>query len=150
MLVNHGLFLLLLPLVFFVNNKPLLCDMIEWNDVNDQVQSIKFTNTMEWKDLVNHHLFQIMKNKIRRFGSTIAGAFVVQHGVGRARDDYDSDSQQSTINNRNKPQSLSHNPCSLIELWREWKHGIVGRKPTEQFTTTGPELLNRKSETEMV
>ena len=34
-----------------------------------------------------------------------------------------------------KPAELSHNPRSLQGLWREYKEGLNGRKPAEQFTT---------------
>ena len=93
MLANHDL-----PfnaaLLFFINNKPFLCNTIEWNDVNNQVHSSSLMNMTEWKDLVNHH-FQIMNNKIRRFGGTIEGVFVVHSGVGRVMDDYDGDNRNN-------------------------------------------------------
>jgi len=31
--------------------------------------------------------------------------------------------------------TLSHNPRSLIELWREFQFGVDGRKPASHFTT---------------
>lgn len=31
-------------------------------------------------------------------------------------------------------KTLSNNPKSLCELWKEYKFGIDGRKPAEQFT----------------
>ena len=34
-----------------------------------------------------------------------------------------------------QPAELSHNPRSLQGLWREYKEGLNGRKPAEQFTT---------------
>ena len=34
-----------------------------------------------------------------------------------------------------KPAELSHNPRSLQALWREYKEGLNGRKPAEQWST---------------
>jgi hypothetical protein len=34
-----------------------------------------------------------------------------------------------------KQAELSQNPRSLQRLWREYKEGLNGRKPAEQFTT---------------
>jgi hypothetical protein len=75
-----------------------------------------------------------INNNIRRFGGTIEGAFVVQrghgHGHGRDRDHADQSGQGAL----NQEAQLSHNPRTLLELWREYKHGLNGRKPAEQFT----------------
>ena len=80
--------------------------------------------------LATNH-YHTMNNNIRRFGGTIEGAFVVQRG---ARHDHPhvgplagGQEQQEAL--------LSHNPRTLMELWREFKQGIDGRKPAEQFTT---------------
>ena len=91
---------------------------------NDQYRQLHALIERNERILVNQ--FQTMNNNIRRFGGTVEGAFVVQRGAGHARND--------GVGNRNEPQSLAHNPRTLMELWREWKHGIDGRKPAEQFT----------------
>ena len=83
--------------------------------------------------LATNH-YHSMNNNIRRFGGTIEGAFAVQRGTGgHARQHADLFAQ-----GRGPQQEalLSHNPRTLMELWREYKHGIDGRKPAEQFTMT--------------
>lgn len=90
----------------------------------DQYRQLHALIEQSERNILNH--FNTMNNNIRRFGGTIEGALVIQRGTGRVRHDNEHE---------NEPQLLSHNPRTLIELWREWKHGIDGRKPAEQFTT---------------
>lgn len=80
--------------------------------------------------LATNH-YHSMNSNIRRFGGTIEGAFVVQRGTGRGRQYADL-----VAHGRGQQQEalLSHNPRTLMELWREYKHGLDGRKPAEQFT----------------
>lgn len=42
---------------------------------------------------------------------------------------------QQQIQCQDLPALLSKNPKSLLDLWKEYKQGINGRKPAEQFTT---------------
>ena len=69
-----------------------------------------------------------MNNNIRRFGGTIEGALVIQRG------DHQANRLRQQPGNQHQPY-LSHNPRSLLELWHEYKHGLDGRKPAEQFST---------------
>ena len=79
--------------------------------------------------LATNH-YHSMNSNIRQFGGTIEGAFVVQHGTGRGQQYADL-----VAHGRGQQEALlSQNPCTLMELWWEYKHGLDGRKPAEQFT----------------
>ncbi len=73
-----------------------------------------------------------MNNNIRRFGGTIEGAFVVQRGQQRRGRGTEAPAGEGADINA---AVLVQNPKTLMELWREYKFGIEGRKPAEQFTT---------------
>jgi len=73
--------------------------------------------------------FHTMNNNIRRFGGSIEGSLVIQRATNPAR-------RHEENFDHPQRQSLCHNPRSLLELWHEYKHGIDGRKPAEQFTVT--------------
>lgn len=52
-------------------------------------------------------------------------------------DSTNSDSEKKDGSNKKpsvNPISLSMNPTSLMDLWKEYKFGIDGRKPAQQFT----------------
>ena len=84
----------------------------------------------------NRRLWRVTNNNVRAFGGRIQGAFVRQResnrGVSLVGEDADEDElvplQEVT------PATLSNNPRSLHLLWQEYKFGINGRKPAEQFT----------------
>jgi hypothetical protein len=91
-----------------------------------QVHAIMETNN---RIAMNH--YHTLNNNIRRFGGTIEGAFVVQRGARRDHPPL----VDAVANGREQQEALlSHNPRTLLELWREYKQGIDGRKPAEQFT----------------
>jgi hypothetical protein len=83
----------------------------------------------------NRKLMRITNNNMRAFGGRIQGALVRQRasnqGVSLAGEDADDDElvqlQEVT------PATLSNNPRSLHLLWQEYKFGINGRNPAEQF-----------------
>ena len=97
--------------------------------INDQFKQV-FSMIEASNTLARTH-YQSMNTNIRRFGGTIEGALAVQRGNGRDRQ------QAAPFGNGaagHQDALLSNNPRTLIELWRECKHGLDGRKPAEQFT----------------
>ena len=80
-------------------------------------------------------------NNIRRYGGTIEGAFVRQRTYAANEQRATHAVSKSGMDNYHmleeviQPAELSHNPRSLQGLWREYKEGLNGRKPAEQFTT---------------
>ena len=80
-------------------------------------------------------LWRVTNNNMQAFGGRIQGALVQQRasnqGVALVGKDADDDEllqvQEAT------PATLSNNPRSLQLLWQEYKFGINGRKPAEQF-----------------
>ena len=75
-----------------------------------------------------------INNNIRCFGGTIKGSLLIQQEnngrrLRRVGEALPAEGNQEFIS------TLSPNPRSLRELWLEYKFGIDGRKPAEQFTT---------------
>jgi hypothetical protein len=69
------------------------------------------------------------------FGGTIEGSHLIQQAnngrrLRRVGEALPAEGNQDFIS------TLSPNPRSLQELWLDYKFGIDGRKPVEQFTTT--------------
>ena len=82
-----------------------------------------------------------VNNNIRSFGGTIEGSFVRQRtqrmeaaASVAAPSRSDTNRSQDEVGAEQLPL-LSHNVSSLHELWMEYKFGLNGRKPAEQFTT---------------
>lgn len=98
--------------------------------INDQFRQVYSMIEASNRLTINNH--NTMNANIRRFGGTIEGAFVVQRGRGRDRQHDIPVGNGNAV--RHQDALLSHNPRTLLELWREYKHGLDGRKPAEQFT----------------
>jgi hypothetical protein len=84
-----------------------------------------------------------INNNIRCFGGTIEGSILIQqaNNGGRLRrlgEALPAEGNAAFIS------TLSPNPRSLRELWLEYKFGIDGRKPAEQFTTREKNASRRK------
>jgi hypothetical protein len=78
--------------------------------------------------------FRTMNNNIRCFGGTIEGSLLIQQGNNGRRLRRVGEAPPAE-GNQEFLSTLSNNPRSLKELWLEYKVGIGGRKPAEQFTT---------------
>ena len=76
-----------------------------------------------------------LNNNIRRFGGTIEGALVIQQGGTVPRTNQRRPQINHAARQQQEQASLCHTPRSLMELWHEFKHGINGGKPAEQFST---------------
>lgn len=81
--------------------------------------------------------FRLLNNNIRGFGGTIQGSLVRQRasnrGVMLSGQAVSSQHQLAPLVEVT-PATLSNNPRTLICLWNEYKFGINGRKPAENFT----------------
>ena len=88
-------------------------------------------NLSEIRGFINQKT-KILNNNIRIFGGTIEGGFRIQHGntgrvlqrIGMGLDEGKLEPMEVT-----NIATLSNNPRSLVELWREYQFGIDGRKP---------------------
>ena len=90
-------------------------------------------------------LFLILSpnNNIRVFGGTIEGSLRIQQASSGRRlqpvEANDNNNNNGTVGNVEDEiqtmATLSSNPKTLREVWREYKFGIDGRKPAEQFTS---------------
>jgi hypothetical protein len=72
-----------------------------------------------------------INNSIRCFGGTIEGSLLIQQEKNGRRLRHVAEALPAEGNQ----ETLRPNPRSLRELWLEYKFGIDGRKPAEQFTT---------------
>jgi hypothetical protein len=72
--------------------------------------------------------------EIRCFGGRIEGSLLIQQANNGRRLRRDGEALPAE-GNQEFISTLSPNPRSLRELWLEYKFGIDGRKPAEQFTT---------------
>jgi hypothetical protein len=73
-----------------------------------------------------------INNNIRCFGGTIEGSLLIQQEKNGRRLRHVGEALPAEGNQ----ETLRPNPArSLRELWLEYKFGIDGRKPAEQFTT---------------
>ena len=80
--------------------------------------------------------FGVVNNNIRAFGGTIEGGFQIQRAnAGRRLRRFKDDEGFDVGDDVPNMATLSNNPRSLHELWQEYKYGIDGRKPAEQFTS---------------
>ena len=85
--------------------------------------------------------FKTLNNNIRGFGGTIEGAFVRQRtqqmpGVGQIRVQTLNDGlHNNLLEDVVRPANLSHLVPSLEMMWKEYKSGLDGNKPAEQFST---------------
>ena len=90
----------------------------------------------------NRKLARIVNNNIRAYGGTIQGSLVRQRASNRAvslaavneADRDEADQEGLAPMEEVTPATLSNNSRSLSLLWQEYKFGINGRKPAEQFT----------------
>ena len=80
---------------------------------------------------------QILNNNIQVFGGTIEGGFRLQHAnTGRQLHRLeDAPVEALELMHGVDMATLSNNPKSLVELWREYQFGIDGRKAAQNFTT---------------
>ena len=94
----------------------------------------------ETKGLINKRT-RVLNNNIRSYGATIQGALLMQaNNDPRQRlrrldedpggDDMELDDPSAT----DETATLAPHPRTLEMLWREWTHGIEGRKAASQFT----------------
>ena len=106
----------------------------------DRVEQLVQRNHADYKNELHdlrRHLdgkVRVLNNNIRCFAGTIEGGFRYQkqqQTSGRRLRQL-----QATINLEEVDEQavLSHNPRSLKELWVEFKFGLNGNKPAEQFT----------------
>lgn len=80
--------------------------------------------------------FRMLNNNIRAYGGTIQGSLVRQRASNQGQTMLgQADASQAPPMVEFTTATLSNNPRTLIELWNEYKFGINGRKPAEQFTT---------------
>ena len=79
--------------------------------------------------------FRVMNNNVRAYGGTIQGSLVRQRQSNRGTNlMLASQSGQAPPLVEIRPATLSNNPRSLCDLWREYEFGINGRKPAKEFT----------------
>ena len=79
--------------------------------------------------------FRVMNNNVRAYGGTIQGSLVRQRQSNRGTNlMFASQAGQAPPLVEISPATLSNNPGSLCELWREYEFGIDGRKPAKEFT----------------
>ena len=94
------------------------------------------SNMSEMRQFINKKV-KVLNNNIRNFGGSIEGSFRIQGAnAGRtfqriSMGDSESALEPLIVENM---ATLSHNPRSLVELWREYQFGIDGRKPARDFT----------------
>ena len=80
---------------------------------------------------------RILNNNIRIFGGTMEGSFRIQQAnTGRRLQRIDHNHIEDEIEPMEVADmaTLSSNPRSLMELWREFQFGIDGRKAVQNFT----------------
>ena len=104
-------------------------------DQQEQRSDMQHLATQTATDNLREHIatrnFRLMHRNMTRFGGIIEGAFVVQRANhGQRRQPATEQPAQIVL----EAATLSHNPRTLMELWREHKFGTDGRKPAEQFT----------------
>ena len=83
------------------------------------------------------HLARVINNTVRAYGGTIQGSLVRQRASNRAVSmaaQDEADQENIAPLEEVTPATLSNNSRSLVLLWQEYKFGINGRKPAEQFT----------------
>src|SRR5210317_2335587 len=91
----------------------------------------------EMRQFINKKV-KVLNNNIRNFGGSIEGSFRIQGAnAGRtfqriSMGDSESALEPLIVENM---ATLSNNPRSLVELWREYQFGIDGRKPARDFST---------------
>ena len=85
--------------------------------------------------------FKILNNNILAFSSTIPGGFALQQQQAerslnnrRPRSLVQTGNNTAVLEEVVKPAVLCPRPNSLMMLWKEYKVGINGNKPAEQFT----------------
>ena len=81
--------------------------------------------------------FRLLNNNIRAYGGTIQGSLVrlrPSNQQTRVASTHEASSENLAPLVEAAPARLSNNPRSLMCLWNEYKYGLNGRKPAEQFT----------------
>ena len=106
---------------------------IDQNLINSDVNiNTQLSDIRNW----THGQFRVLNNNIRAYGGTIQGALVRQRQSNSGTQMLQSNQLQQAIPLVEiHPATLSNNPKSLPELWNEFKFGIDGKKPAQQFTT---------------
>ena len=102
----------------------------------NQIAGRSDTNFSELRAYVRQR-DRIINNNIRAFGGRIEGGFQIQQAnTGRrlARIDEAANANVDPAPDAANMATLSSNPRSLHELWREYEFGIDGRKPARLFT----------------
>jgi hypothetical protein len=100
-----------------------------------QLNNMQLTHQALHSELRNfvESKFRTLNNNIRAARGTIAGGFAIQANGGRLH----------TLNNPNpdallvevvQPARLVRKPTSVLQLWQEYKVGLNGNKPAQQFT----------------
>jgi hypothetical protein len=110
--------------------------MVRFNRQDQEISQLKAQVQALFAEQ-NHkldHKFRTINNNIRCFGGTIEGSLSIQlanngRQLRRVGEALPAEGNQEFLS------TLSPNPRSLRELWLEYKSGIGGRKPAEQFTT---------------
>ncbi|KAL7545056.1 hypothetical protein ACHAWF_008421 [Thalassiosira exigua] len=121
------------------------------NEVNQRLDA----SQAAFGDLRNHmdKQLKVVNNNLRCFAGTIQGSFVHQRTqgmvgsqalrlmpMGQGRDNY------NLLEEGVKPAELCNNPKSLEMLWQEYKLGLNGLKPSEQFTMSERNVNKAKAQ----
>ena len=100
-----------------------------------QQQVSTTTQFSEMRSYIGSQL-RVINNNIRAYGGTIQGYLVRQRSSNSGRRDLNNaDASEAVPMAEVSTAVLSNNPRTRMDLWREYKFGIDGRKAAERFTT---------------
>ena len=78
--------------------------------------------------------FRILNNNIRAARGTIVGGFAIQANANGGRLHTLNNPDAPLLNEVVRPARLVHKPTAVLQLWQEYKVGLNGNKPAQQFT----------------
>ncbi|CAJ1938212.1 unnamed protein product [Cylindrotheca closterium] len=114
---------------------------INIQQLQQQLNNVAARSDTNFSDLRAYirHRDRILNNNIRAFGGTIEGGLQIQQAnAGRRLLPLAARGANVDVGPVEAANMaiLSGNPRSLYGLWREYQHGIAGRKPARYFTAT--------------
>ena len=77
--------------------------------------------------------FRILNNNIRAARGTIVGGFAIQANANGGRLHTLNNPDAPLLNEVVRPARLVHKPTAVLQLWQEYKVGLNGNKPAQQF-----------------
>jgi hypothetical protein len=78
--------------------------------------------------------FRILNNNVRAARGTIVGGFAIQANANGGQLHTLNNPDAPLLNEVVRPARLVHKPTAVLQLWQEYKVGLNGNKPAQQFT----------------